>query len=238
MPRQGRNIRNECWAHIIVRGINRENLFYDREDYNRFISTLKRLKDENELQIAAYCLMSNHVHILMCTGNETYSKIMKKLLIRYAMYYNLKYDRVGHVFQDRYRSEPVEDERHLLVVAGYIYRNPQKAGISVARHYPFTYIQTDGILAEYFASTRELMEFLETENDDKCMEYDLSGGYSDDEARGILCDIIKNDNPQSIQSFNKIERNKILNMLKERGISIRQISRLTGINRNIIQRAK
>ena len=168
MPRQVRQIGKTGWAHIIFRGINRENLFYDEEDFGRFLSTIARVQTETGCEIAAYCLMANHVHLLMYDENGAYGKIIKKMLVSYSIYFNRKYDRVGHVFQDRFRSESIDDEKYLLTVARYIYQNPQKAGICPAGNYPYTFIQTAGILSGYFSAPEELRAYLETGNEDKC----------------------------------------------------------------------
>ncbi len=237
MPRTARTVGFTGWNHIIIRGINRENLFYDEEDYKCFVITMGRVRKKHEFETAAYCLMNNHVHFLMRTEDGTSSEIIKKILIIYASYYNKKYNRVGHVFQDRYRSEPVDDETYLLTVARYIYLNPQKAGICPAKEYPYTFIQIDGILSRYFKSSEAFMNFLETENDDKCMEYNIASGYSDEEALKMILKITGEENPQLLQEYERKRRDGVLCQLKETGLRIRQISRLTGINRNIVQRA-
>ena len=237
MPRQVRMIGNTGWAHIILRGINRESLFYDEEDFARFQSTIARFRREVSFEIAAACLMSNHVHLLMFEENGTHARVIKKILVSYAAYFNKKYDRVGHVFQDRFRSEPVNDERYLLTVARYIYQNPQKAGICAASEYPHTFIRGDGVLSGYFSSADELTAFLETANEDRCLEYDSSSGYSDAEALTLLRELVGDQNPQCVQRLAREQRDSLLLRLKEQGLTVRQISRLTGINRNTIQRA-
>lgn len=237
MPRHSRNLGTTGWAHIILRGINRENLFYDAEDYSRFFSTLTRFQKNHPFDIAASCLMSNHVHLLMYEENGAHAQIIKRITVSYASYYNSKYDRVGHVFQDRFRSEPVNDERYLLTVARYIYLNPQKAGLCSAADYPYTGIQPDGILSAFFDSPEKLYGFLNTENSDRCLEYDSASTYSDADALVLLEAVSGSKNPQSTQSLDKASRDGMLRQLKTAGLTVRQISRLTGINRNIIQRA-
>ena len=237
MPRQIRNLGKTGWAHIILRGINRENLFYDSADYERFLSTTERFRKESDAEIAALCLMSNHVHILLKEENGCYAQIMKKIAVSYAAYYNKKYERVGHVFQDRFRSEAIRDDRQFLTVLRYIYQNPQKGGICRAEEYPYTFIQPDGTVSGYFASADELNMFLNAANQDRCLEYDSTGTISDDEALAAIAKLSGSDNPLLLQSAEKDTRNRILSELKAQGISVRQLSRLTGINRNIVQRA-
>ena len=237
MPRQLRNLGKTGWEHIILRGINRENLFYDAEDYERFSSTVLRFQREQAFNIVASCLMSNHVHLLMFAEDGTHSQIIKRITVSYAAYYNEKYDRVGHVFQDRFRSEPVDDERYLLTVARYIYLNPQKAGVCAAAAYPYTFLQTDGVLNGYFDTPEDLRAYLEAENKDRCLEYDTTARYDDAEALKVLVEISGDSNPQYIQSLGRADRDELLQQMKKAGLSVRQIARLTGVNRNIIQRA-
>ena len=237
MPRQVRNMGSTGWSHIIIRGINRENLFYDDADYDRFQSTMKRFQAECGAEIAIECMMSNHVHILLHVPDGAFAQFMKKVTVSYASYYNRKYERVGHVFQDRFRSEAVNDEQYLLTVARYIYQNPQKAGICGAAEYPYTFLASDGILSGYFDTEESLREYLNAENNDRCLEYDSNGSLEDAAVLKMISSMIDNENPQQLQSAEKCVRDEILRELKRSGISIRQISRLTSINRNIIQRA-
>ena len=225
------------WTHLILRGINRENLFYDAEDYARFFSTVSRFQKTCGFEIAVICCMSNHAHLLMYVENGAHAQLIKRITVSYAAYYNKKYDRVGHVFQDRFRSEPVNDERYLLTVARYIYRNPQKAGICDAAEYPYTLLRTDGILSGYFDSSEELYAFLNEDSGDVCLEYDSKAGVSDADALKLLETISGSSNPQDIQCLEKTSRDAILRKLKAAGLTVRQISRLSGINRNIVQRA-
>ena len=237
MPRQIRNLGKTGWMHVILRGINRENLFYDEEDYRRFLSTVSRFQRETAFELAAACLMPNHVHLLMFVEDGTHAQIIKKVLVSYAAYYNQKYDRVGHVFQDRFRSEPINDEDYLLAVARYIYQNPQKAGICPAGEYPYTFVRADGVLSGYFSTPEELADFLSSASDEKCLDFDSVSGFTDSEALELLQSFTGNQNPQFIQELDKSRRNEVLQRLKAQGVTVRQISRLTGLNRNIIQRA-
>lgn len=225
------------WAHIILRGINRENLFYDEADYERMASTLNRFQKELGFKTAAFCLMSNHAHLLIYSDDGAYAQIMKKITVSYAVYYNRKYDRVGHVFQDRFRSEPVNDEAYLMAVVRYIYQNPQKAGICSADEYPHTYISGEGIFSGYFDTEEEMMEYLNAGNDDRCMEFDTCRRIGDEEALRMICEALGTENPQLLQELDPEKRNEMLRSLKQKSLTVRQISRLTGINRNIIQRA-
>lgn len=111
----------------MVRGVRRYALFQKEEDYHIFMMTLELVKERYPFELNGYCMMTNHVHLLIQTGQDEIWKIMKMLLSRYAMEYNHKYDFTGHVFERRYTSILVEDPVYLLEVSRYIHLNPVKA---------------------------------------------------------------------------------------------------------------
>ena len=134
MPRTARKIGNSGFYHIVARGIGKQIIFEEENDYLLFLGLLKKyLKEENAV-LHAYCLMDNHFHLLLKIDSGM-DRLMKKISTAYVFYFNSKYERVGHLFQDRYRSIPVEDDPSLLSVVRYIHNNPAKAGICPANRY-------------------------------------------------------------------------------------------------------
>ncbi len=129
MPRTMRVKSSTGVYHVMVRGNEKKNIFSDDEDREKFISILEQKNPNNNWRIYAFCLMDNHVHLLIDEMNEELSQIMKIINTSYAYYYNHKYERTGHLFQDRYKSEPVETDAYLLAATRYIHRNPLKAGV-------------------------------------------------------------------------------------------------------------
>lgn len=115
--------------HIMLRGNEKRNIFYEDEDRTRFLDTLRVKKVENEFEMYAYCLMNNHVHLLIKEHTNSIARVMKCINVSYAFYFNKKYNRVGHLFQDRFRSEVIERDSYLLTAARYIHNNPIRAGI-------------------------------------------------------------------------------------------------------------
>ena len=95
----------------------------------RYLQLINDIKKEFGIKVYAYCLMSNHVHMLAKDVNEKLSFAMRRLNSRYAMYYNKKNDRVGYVFSDRYKSEVIETREYFLTCLRYIHQNPVKANI-------------------------------------------------------------------------------------------------------------
>lgn len=113
----------------MLRGANRQEIFHDDEDCLKFLDILHIYKMKAEVEIYSWCLMGNHIHLLIKEGSEDISASMKRIGVSYVSYYNWKYRTSGHLFQDRFKSENVENIQYLLTVVRYIHQNPLKAGI-------------------------------------------------------------------------------------------------------------
>jgi len=207
--------------------------------------------------ILGYCLMSNHVHLLIQENSTPISKIMKKIGTSYAYWYNRKYERSGHVFQDRFKSENIEDESYLLTVIRYIHQNPVKAGITSKaedytwsscrvyygeKEYPPGLTQTSFILGVFAGATNQAIEdfkhFMEEENEDKCLEDNNIKYLPDSEAIKIMTKLNNNLSIATLANIPKIERDLLLQKFKEiEGLSLRQIARLTGLGYQTVSRA-
>jgi putative transposase len=130
MPRKPRLFNPEIPYHIIARGNNRQTLFHDSTDYQHFLFCLEKLKSEHTFDLYHYCLMPNHIHLLMKFGSLIdFQKISQRMLLLYAKHFSRRYTHIGHVFQDRFKSIPVEENSYLLECGRYIERNPLKAGM-------------------------------------------------------------------------------------------------------------
>ena len=255
MPRQAREKSSSGIYHIMLRGINRQDIFNDEEDNLKFIETLKKYKDICGYQIYGYCLMSNHIHLLLKEGAETISQIMKRIGASYVYWYNMKYERYGPLFQDRYKSEKVEDDKYFLAALRYIHQNPIKAGmVKKLENYKWSsygeYISQRDILTEVEyvlnilnsdrnKAIKTFKKYMEEENKDKCLDNEIKERkrVTDEEAKRLIKELIKSDNPQKIQQMDKKVRDEIVRNLKEKDISIRQLARITGIGRRVIEKA-
>ena len=135
MARRAREISPTGYYHVIQRGVGKQILFEDEKDYKRYLRKLRESKEQYQVSVVAYCLMSNHVHLLLHSEDiAAISRMMRVLGASYASFYNIKYDHTGHVFQDRYLSNPIRDEEHLLTCIRYIHNNPVRAGIDTREH--------------------------------------------------------------------------------------------------------
>lgn len=115
----------------MVRGVNRDAIFLDDEDHRAFLDVLGTVKGLSGCAILAYCLMHNHAHLVLRTDGETIGQTMKRIGVRYAGWFNRKHQRVGHLFQDRFRSRPVEDDAYFITLVRYVWNNPVRAGLCV-----------------------------------------------------------------------------------------------------------
>ena len=129
MPRQARLDVPGALHHIMVRGIDRANIFRDDEDKARFLERLGQTVSEGKCTVYAWVLMDNHVHILFKSGKQGISAVMRKLLTWYAQYFNRKHRRTGHLFENRYKSILCDEDNYLLALIRYIHLNPVRANI-------------------------------------------------------------------------------------------------------------
>jgi len=128
----GREVRIEIPEgvyHVISRSIDERELFKERNDYKKFIKLLEDSCNKFDVSVFSYALMINHTHLLIQTHKANLSKFMHKLNSSYAHYFNKKYLKKGHLFQDRYKSFIIKNDRYLLAVARYINLNPVDAGV-------------------------------------------------------------------------------------------------------------
>lgn len=245
MPRTARKKSEYGYYHLITRGNGSQILFADRSDRIKYLNLIKENSREFLIQINAFCLMDNHVHLLVHDENGNISAFMKKTNGRYVAYFNKKYVQNGHLFQDRYKSEPIETAAYLMTVLRYILNNPRKAGISTAEKYEWSsynrygkegsFVNTD-VFRDLIGNYDEYAAFIAAPNSDECMEYNNSA--KDDEwALNIIRENLKIPGGTMLRTWPEAKRNEALRLLKKKGLTIRQIERVTGINRGIIQKA-
>ena len=139
MARTARMYLETSFFHVMVEGINKEFIFNNERYIKRYLQIVNKHEKELNIQIIAYCIMNNHSHFLINTEEiSSLSKFMQKINSEYARYYNYMEGRVGYVFRDRYKSEPILDKRQLLQCIKYIHRNPVKANM-VAKEEEYQY---------------------------------------------------------------------------------------------------
>jgi putative transposase len=127
MARRPRLFAPGILYHVIVRGNYRQKTFLNGRDYEAYLERLARYRKRFGVTVYAYCLMSNHVHLLLETGSEPLSKFMQGLQQSYTQYFNRKHRKVGHLFQGRYKAIVCEKDEYLLTLVRYIHQNPVRA---------------------------------------------------------------------------------------------------------------
>ena len=247
MTRQPRALSDSGLYHIVFRGVNHENIFESEADYDYIHKTIQVVKNELGFELYAYCYMNNHVHLLIKEKKMgAISLIMQKILTRYAMYYNIKYERSGSLIGSRYKSKPVEKERYLLPLISYIHRNPVESGM-VYRVEDYKYSSYKAYLDKrdelvdtgFLFDIIDIKQYLQLHLKDKegfgeYVEGARSKKRTEGDIRRIIMEHIGGMEPHQLKKRNNCERDKILRRLRNVGLSIREIERATGISRGVI----
>lgn len=242
--RKRRQYSKTGFYHIVARGVNRQNIFFDDADRIFFIALLRKYSKKYMIKMHAYCLMDNHVHLEIEDLKSNVSLFMQCVCSVYARYFNRKYDRIGHLFQERYASEIILDRDYFLTVFRYILQNPAKANICKFDEYRWssyhcyqmrdTFVDKDLIL-QYFKSPGDIYDFVSVIADKLCLEIEIK--YSEKEKNYIerIKRLLNTDNPIINPELSRCEINKKVKLLKENGFSINTIVRVTGISKHIVQ---
>lgn len=250
MPRNSRKKSGTLTYHVVIKGADRQLLFEESRDYEKYLEIIAYYKQECQFELFAYCLMSNHVHLLIRHSPEfPLETIFRRINTTYAVWFNMKYNRTGSVQDGRYFSEPVETERYLFTVVKYIHFNPTKAGMETApgTSYPWSSFydyqnQISGLadtsLVLNIAGGFEQFQALHTvDSNDKCMDISqFRKRLPDDVAKDKIYEVCKCNSVTDFQKLSLLARNKNIQLLHEKGISIRQLNRLTGTPRGVIER--
>ena len=244
-----RTARRRCESdvyHVVVRGVGKQILFEDDADRRFFLDTLADQRAKHGIQLYAWCLMSNHVHMLFRAPLESISAMMRALETRYAGYFNVRHARTGTLFQGRFTSVPVESDEQLLQAVRYIHRKPVGAGEPidgpwssfrdyVGKRGP---IDVDTAFAMGLLGGKPAFLRLHDSEDGSYARHLPRHRITDAQALSIAKVILGKDGPYGLKAIDKASRDALLVRLKEAGLSVRQISRITSIGENIVQRAK
>ena len=243
MPRIARKDNETSFFHIIVQGINKEYIFDTSARMEKYIQLLKTNSKKENLEILAYCIMSNHAHILVYIENiSNMSKVMQKVNTVYAMLYNKDKKRVGYVFRDRYFTQPILNETQLFNCIVYIHNNPVSAKmVEKADKYKYsTYNQyinkevTDEVLKLIFGSSRNYLDaFIQIHMNENVEDVkDIWEDYENYEI--VMQEYFK----EELKDIDEIKHNtdiftKLIIDLKNRcGLSLREISKLVKVNKD------
>lgn len=255
MTRIQRIYSNTKVYHIILKGIDEQNIFYDNQDRHVFLNDIEKTKKTYAYQLYSYCLMDNHVHMVIRIEKEFLSKAIQSLMIRYVQYFNKKYKRKGTLVQNRFKSKVVENQSYFLEVCRYVHRNPENAGMEKTNKYKWSSYQeyigksklvNKDVLLNYFDN--DIKEFINytaknniSETLNEFAEYELIGKLNDEQVSKIVMKLfgIKDviELPYFFKNMGKEELCKAIKKLKKiKGTNITQISRIIRITRCIIEK--
>ena len=248
MARQVREKSTTGIYHVMLKGLDGRNIFLDDADRSIFMEKLNKARETGGFQLYAYCLMDNHDHLLIKEGEDLGTSI-KRITVGYVQLHNNKYGRTGHLFQNRFNSEAVEDDQYLMTVIRYIHRNPLKAGmVSRLKEYSWSSYQQIiqayqgnssiidmGIIKDYFPTAADFIRFSEEENQDECLEINLKTKWSDEQLTVLLS---KNSEYRNLGELSVDKRNQLIRQIQqETGGSIRQLSRVLGLGKMMVELA-
>lgn len=230
--------------HIILKGIDNQDIFYDNQDRNFFLKQVSITKNDFNYIVYAYCLMTNHVHMVIKCKNDLLSKSIQNLLIRYVHYFNKKYVRKGPLFQDRFKSKNVETPKYFLEVCRYVHRNPEKAGIALTQNYEWSsyreYLGTEKIINKHpllYYFNNNLNEFVDyttktigIDSIEDFVEYELINKLTDEQLATI---IMKKFDISDISQIGVFFKNRDRNNFKE---DLEKIKTITGTNKTQVAR--
>lgn len=260
--RKARKLTQSKLYHVIIRGVNRQDIFLDKQDKGKFKKELKKSKEKFEYLLYAYVLMPNHVHLIIYDKNNNLSKIMHSILVSFSEYINKKYERYGHLFQNRFKSKAIDNDEYLKTAVMYIHYNPEKVGI--ARHNEYEWSSYKEYTSEdnyNLVNTEYILDLMKGENNNSAIaefikqhteykenrlleiknriEYELENKIKDGELISFIVSELKIKNIYELQHYNFEYLKKLLMpIFKELNVNAFQISRITGIPKDAVYKIK
>jgi REP element-mobilizing transposase RayT len=249
MPTKPRKRSATDFYHVMQRGVGLLDVFEDDFDRNRYLEELQKALDAALVEMYAWCLMSNHTHLLVKADYGLLVDFMRQLGLRYARYFNDRHQRTGHLFQGRFTSVPVESEPQLLATVRYIHRNPiRHEERTLCGDYRWSsygeylddspaFVSTEMVL-ELLGGVEAFRRFHAVEGDERFLDIDTHQRMGDDEARDIAQQALAAYGMETalgrLGSLPRAERNRALATALACGLGIRQVQRLTGVSYGIV----
>lgn len=241
MPRTARKVSSTSLYHVINRGMGKQIIFEDNRDRGFFMHKLSSMLAEYRASLLAWCLMDNHFHLLLEIPHTELSAFMHRLQTSYAGHFNTSHDHTGTLFGTRFKSEPVESDEYLMGLVRYIHENPLKAHLPGGLDQPWSsyreyigkprYADTSFVL-DVFGSKEQFVSFHQMEHADDTyldIEATRAASFSDEQALQIAGEVLGKGGALNLKGLPRAQRNAGITLLRESGLGVRQIQRLTGI---------
>ncbi|MDZ5711404.1 REP-associated tyrosine transposase [Jeotgalibacillus haloalkalitolerans] len=255
MVRKPRQKSKSGIYHVTIRGNNRQLIFYDDADRHYLLSKIQKVKSETGFELYAWCLMDNHVHLVIREKEVSISKIMQRVNGSFSMYMNKKHYGTGHTYEGRFYSKPIETILYLHTVIRYTHQNPVRSLItSLPSDYKWSscraYYQSDSLFA-HLTDTKGILNYFSKDPLKAVLKfkrytesvYDLPQKkstskpyYTDTEVLNLIQSKFPQINISQIKHLPVKERNEILKQLKKE-FTANQISRIVGIAITIVWKA-
>ena len=248
MVRTARQSGESGIHHVVSRGVGQQLIFESDADRRRYLDSLQLLIDETGGELLAWCLMDNHVHLLVRQDIGELSSVMRRLNSGYALYFNLVHGRNGHLFQGRFNSEPVDTDEYLMTVVRYIHHNPRKAGMTSGNSYAWSSYDAyasgevpegGDLVVSVFGGIAAFKAFHDQDDPNApCIDVSTRLRRVDDgRALQIALEEFGDGGLGQVKSLPREERDAALARLKTRGLTVRQVQRLTGVSLGVISKA-
>ena len=248
MPHTQRKRSETGFYHVVSKGDGGQVIFESNNDRTRYLEELESAAADYGVEVHAYCLMDNHVHLLVRDAKGSLSGFMKQLDENYARYFAWRSGRVGHVFQGRFWSEPIDCDEYFLSAMRYIHMNPEPPGICKARDYPWSSYRA--YVGEKSFTTTELglsllggkdrFEAFHEQGASSTRPFKssaLSNHLTHDELVAIAVSTIGRDELNNLRGMAPVSRIPYLQKLRTIGMTCSEITRITGLGRSTVQRA-
>ena len=240
------------YHHIVNRGVNRGIVFESKQDKEAFLKILCKSLKKHDAILHSYCLMDNHYHLLLETTSENLSLLMRNINANYAIYFNKKYNRSGHLWQGRYKSWYITNEAYLYELLRYIEHNPLRAKITNSlQEYQYTSYRQfaqlqetipclkNSLLFQWFQTTQEIIDFFDMGEGERLEQIDREVEKADNEALAALYK--QKDEKQPLDSYFKKdsllkERNEQIKEAHRDGWSQHKIAKEIGLSQGMINR--
>ena len=253
MPRKARVLSSTGIYHIILRSVNQHIIFEEDSDYRKFLFILSDCKKKYDIDIYAYCLMDNHVHLLIHLPDDKLSSFFQSLGTIFVRWYNNKYLRSGHLFQERFYSTTVESNRAFLSTLSYIHNNPVKANMCryaseyrwssfnafygaknplVSVSFAYKIAGSKDSLLNYFAKKADSHDETHFQNDHRETKHFLT----DEKALTVFKSVTHLSSASDSSTLEKTKRNAYVRLLREKGLTVKQIARVMDISVTTVKR--
>lgn len=245
-----KDCRSSCF-HIIVQGLDKENIFGSGRMKREYLADIEKFKDEHGVKVLGYCVMNNHCHlVLFCENIEELGNFMRRVNGRFAQFYNYTNNRTGYVFRDRFRSQAITNDEYMTNCLVYVHNNPVKAAIvSDCEDYAYSsmrcYTERHGLVdfdaaAKFFdvdaENVRAIMEEKSAACDIDCPEW---ADIKEETDRQEMIEKVLRRNGYNAAFFKKDTERfaKLVRELKECGMSQTEIAAALNVGRGRVQYA-